>query len=260
LWKETIHNLTKRFQAQYGQENLICGISAPGLTDTGNAAITHMPGRMKGLEGLMWSEYLQIPAFVVNDAQAACMAESLIGVAKGSHHVVMLTLGTGVGGAVLIDGKLYTGLLGRAGHFGHITLDYTGESSATEMVGSLETAIGDYTVGKRTRGLYNSTAELVEAYKRGEAKATYWWLESINKLAVGISSIINAFSPEVVVIGGGVTGAGDSLFGPLNDFMALYEWRPTKESTRIVKAQLGEYAGAIGAALFANMKLKEAIK
>ena len=91
----------------------------------------------------------------------------------------MLTLGTGVGGGVIINGELYQGAFQRAGHFGHMTVDHMGSSTMTNMVGSLEFAVGNFSVKERTHGKFESVKELVAAYERGENLATYWWLSSV---------------------------------------------------------------------------------
>ena len=88
----------------------------------------------------------------------------------------------------------------------------------------------------------------------GDTWATYVWLTSVRKLALGIASFCNAFSPELVVLAGGIIKSGDSLMEPLSSFMELYEWRPGGQATPIKPARFQEYAGAIGAALFANSR------
>jgi len=120
-----------------------------------------------------------------------------------------------------------------------------------EAIGSLEEAIGDKSISQRTGGKYASTHELVKAFENGDNLASYWWLSSIQKLACGVSSIINCLSPEIFIIGGGIADAGESLFDPLREFVSLYEWRPGNHNVPIVKAARGSFAGAIGAALFA---------
>jgi glucokinase len=168
--------------------------------------------------------------------------------------MLMLTLGTGVGGAAIINGNLYQGSINRAGHFGHITVDHSGIQTMTNMPGSLEYAIGNFSVNARTHNHYNSTLELVNAYNKGDSLATFWWLTSVQNLSVGMASLINAYSPELIVLGGGITAADDSLFIPLKEFMSVYEWQPGGYQTRIEKAQFGSFSGAVGAAYFAKYK------
>lgn len=227
------------------------GLSAPGLPNDTNQYIAFMPGRLDGLEGFHWGHFLNQPVQVINDAHAALMAESRFGVAKGHQNVIMLTLGTGVGGGLLIDGKLFQGNYQKAGHLGHITVNTESDLSITGQPGSLENAIGNATIEKRSLGRFTSTYQLLEAYKRGDYFAQWVWLSSVRHLAIGICALTNAFSPDLVVLGGGITQAEDDLMLPLAEFMNMHEWRPGGRSTPVKLAHFGDMAGAIGAASFA---------
>jgi glucokinase len=127
----------------------------------------------------------------------------------------------------------------------------------TGMPGSLENAIGNCTVEKRSLGRFKDTAELLEVYRKGDHLARWVWLNSVQKLAIGIASITNTLSPDCVVLGGGITEAGEDLFEPLESFLTLYEWRAGGHRAQIIKANFGDGAGAIGAALFARMQNSE---
>jgi glucokinase len=255
-WRQAVQDTVADLQQQAetlpgGAVVKAIGLSAPGLPNENNGYIAFMPGRLQGLEGFHWGHFLNHPVYVVNDAHAALMAESRFGVAKGQKNVVMLTLGTGVGGGILINGQLYQGNFQKAGHLGHITVDAEGDRDITNVPGSLEDAIGNATIEKRSLGRFTSTYQLLEAYKRGDYFAQWVWLSSVRKLAVGISSLVNCFSPDLVVLGGGITQAEDDLLLPLAEFVSLYEWRPGGQSTPIKIARFGDMAGAIGAASFA---------
>ncbi|MBD2702030.1 ROK family protein [Spirosoma sp. BT702] len=250
-WKGAIAQTVTDLKTLISEPIEHIGLAAPGLPTVDNTAIACMPGRLEGLEGFNWSEYLGQPVHVLNDAHAALMAEARFGAARNLRHVAMLTLGTGVGGGLLVDGQLYQGFFQMAGHVGHITVDADAEHlDVTNMPGSLEDAIGNVTVSRRSYGRYQTTHELVDAYRQGEPLATLVWLTSIRRLAVALASIANLCSPEVVIIGGGITQAGDALFSPLATFMDLFEWRPSGKKTTIVKAHFDDWAGAIGAASF----------
>jgi glucokinase len=226
------------------------GIAAPGIVDKSGDYIACMPGRLKGLEGLIWSERLDCDCrvTVLNDAQAALLGEVWIGSATGYQNVVMVTLGTGVGGAVMMEGRLLKGKIGRAGHIGHICLDPRGVQSICRVPGGLEWFVGDYSLGIRSEGKYSSTKELVEDYRRGEKYAVSLWLDTVRVLACGIVSAINMMDPEAVVLGGGLTAAKEALFEPLKEFLDKFEWRPMDSKVEILQASLGEHGGAIGAA------------
>ena len=231
------------------------GMSSPGLPNPENTCISYLPNRLNGLENFVWSDYLGEKTYIINDAHAALMAEATFGVAKDKKNVVLLTLGTGVGGGILINGSLYQGLGQMAGHLGHITVDATdSERSIVGMPGSLEYAIGNYSVKKRSLGAFESTWELVEAYKKGDHWATFVWLTSIQKLAVACASLVNALSPEMIVIGGGISLSEEALFEPLKSFIDKYEWQAGGKKTPIVQAYFGDISGAVGAASFALKK------
>lgn len=229
------------------------GIASPGLASPDNSRIIWMQGRLDAVEGLAWaSHFPAVPVVrVLNDAHAATLGEAWVGAAAGKQHVLLLTLGTGVGGGVIADGRLLQGRLGRAGHLGHICLDWHGAPDIVRTPGSFEDLVGDHTVSQRSGGQYESTDALVEAAAAGELSAKSVWSQTILALACGVTSLINCFDPEMVVIGGGIAKAGDLLFKPLRSKLGEIEWRPTGESVEIVPACLGEWSGSIGAAKFA---------
>lgn len=260
VWKEAIKKTVNDLKEKTNSVNAIIGISAPGLPDNNNTCIAFMPGRLEGLENFIWSDYLQTPSYVLNDGVAAMVAEAKAGAAKKSTNAVLLTLGTGVGGALLINGKPYQGSFNKAGHFGHSVVDCNGDCDVTNMPGSLEECIGNCTVEKRSGGKFSSTHELLIAYKNGDAFAKEVWMKSLKHLAISLASICNIISPDTVVIGGGIAEANDDLFVPLNKMIDEYEWQPGGIKATIVKAQQGDLAGAIGAAFFAKEKFNEANK
>jgi len=253
VWKNVVGETAKELRKKSNGKTVI-GISAPGLPNNDNTAIAFMPGRMQGLENFNWSEFLNQESYILNDAVAAMMAEAKFGAAKSKKHVVMLTLGTGVGGAILIDGKPYQGAFNKAGHVGHMVIDDEGDPDVTGMPGSLEECIGNCTIEKRSKGKFKSTHELLEAYRNKDEFAKQIWLRSVKQLAMGLASLTNILSPEIIVLGGGITEAGDDLFRPLNNYMGKFEWRAGGNKVEIVKAIHGDLAGAIGAACFAMEK------
>ena len=253
-WKQSIKTAVEAIQSKIQSSDFIIGISAPGIPNEKNSCISFMPGRLQGLENFDWSSYLHHQTFIVNDAIAALTAEAKLGVAKDKKNVVLLTLGTGVGGAILIDGKPYQGNFQKAGHIGHIVIDHENECDVTGMPGSLEDAIGNVTVQKRSLGKFKDTHALLDAYRSGDHFAKWVWLTSIRKLAIGVASVINTLSPECIILAGGITEAGNDLFEPLENFLSIYEWRPGGSKATILKAKFGDMAGAIGAASFAMMK------
>jgi glucokinase len=252
-WAHTIKQNIHLIQKQRGQSPCHIGLAAPGLAAKDGRSIAYMQGRLEGLQGLVWQEVLESPAPVVvlNDAHAALLGEVWRGAAQGYRNAILLTLGTGVGGAVLVEGRLIKGQIGRAGHLGHVTVNADGAPDIVNTPGSLEQMIGNYNVSERSGGRFTSTRLLVEAHLRGDAEATMIWLRSILQLAAAIASFINAFDPDIVIIGGGIAQAGSALFDPLRKELDRFEWRPLGHTVQVIPAALGEKAGAIGAAYHA---------
>lgn len=249
-WKQSVKQCVDSLLEKHGQPADI-GVAAPGLPSLDERCIAHMPGKLPGLEGLVWQEFLGFskPIRVLNDAHAALLGEVWLGAAKSMRDVILLTLGTGVGGAFLSNGRLFRGHTGRAGHFGHISIHAEGPLGIFNTPGSLEDAVGNHSLGARSGGRFHSTADLVAAVKSGDADAAEIWRKSIRDLAAGVTSLINSFDPEVVVIGGGIAEAGDDLFIPLAAELDRVEWRPDGIRVPILRATLGDWAGACGAAV-----------
>ena len=244
-------SLVEDLETRRGETPSWVGVAAPGLAARDGRSVSSMPaGKLAGLQGLMWQEALAsgVPVRVLNDAHAALIAEAWRGAAAGSRDAVLLTLGTGVGGAIMSGGRLVEGHVGRAGHLGQICLDPDGPLSIAGMPGSLEHAIGNGSLGERSKGRFADTRALVEAHRAGDAEATEVWLRSVWVLACAVASLVNAVDPEVVVLGGGISLAGPALFEPLAKFLERVEWRPLGSGVRVVPAALGEVAGALGAA------------
>lgn len=253
-WLERARTLVQNVVAACPRPAIV-GVAAPGLTARDGRSIAFMPNRLAGLEGLDWQNWLkaEAPVPVFNDAKAALLGEVWRGAARLSSNVVLLTLGTGVGGAAMVDGRILHGHLGRAGHLGHLSLDPNGSLDIVNTPGSLEDAIGECTLPTRSQGRFQTTRELVAAFREGSPDAKEIWLRSVRALAAAIASFINILDPEVVVIGGGIADADDALFQPLQHELGQFEWRPGGAQVRIVKAALGRNAGATGAAYGAKL-------
>jgi glucokinase len=252
---ETIRQQIALFERhQDGLKASCVGIACPGQPAPDGLSMASTGGRLHGLEGVAWANLLHtgysIP--VLNDAHAALLGEIWKGAGRGARDVVLLTLGTGVGGAILSGGRLLKGHIGRAGHLGHICLDVDGAPDIIGIPGSLEDAIGNSTLAARSCGRFITTRQLVEAHRAGDRQASDIWLRSVYQLACAVASIINIVDPAVIILGGGIAQAGEALFEPLARFMDQVEWRPQGNRVRIISATLGEMAGALGAAYHAS--------
>lgn len=248
-WAETVRATLKQLEQQAGAKTAWVGASAPGLASRDETSIAFLPGRLAGLEGWHWAQELGKSAVpVLNDAHAALLGETWLGAARGCRNVIMLTLGTGVGGAAMVDGQLLRGHTGKAGHLGHSCLDPEGPPDICYMPGSLEVAMGNCTIRERSGGKFSTTHELIAAHLAGDAFATQVWLKSVKALACAIGTFTNILDPEVAVIGGGIARAGAALFEPLERMVRAVEWRTSGHEVRLARAEMGELAGAYGAA------------
>lgn len=254
VWLSRIERHIEAAEKALGKADWI-GVAAPGLAAHDSRSIAWMQGRLTGLADLDWTAALKRARIVpvLNDAHAALLGELWLGAAAGVRDAVLLTLGTGVGGAMACDGRLLRGHLGRAGHFGHLSLDPQGPLDIVNTPASIEDAVGDHSVRTRSGGRFTSTEQLVAAHLTGDEEASRVWLASIKCLAAAIASIINAVDPEVIILGGGIARAGSALFDPLARFLDDFEWRPNGHRVRVIPAALGERAGAIGAARHAML-------
>ncbi|GMV99484.1 MAG: sugar kinase [Candidatus Hydrogenedentota bacterium] len=250
VWAGGTADLVSTLESAVGYRASRIGLAAPGLAAADGRSVAFLPGRLEGLEGFDWTAFLGRDAVtpVMNDAQAALLGEMWIGAGRGLQDAILLTLGTGVGGAIMSGGRVLHGAIGRAGHLGHICLDVHGAPGITNIPGSLEEAIGECSILRRSKGRFESTRLLVDAARGGDAEAARWWSESVRSLACAIASYINILDPQTVILGGGNAQLGAALFDPLSLELDSMEWRPGGHCTPVIPAALGELAGAIGAA------------
>jgi glucokinase len=194
-----------------------------------------------------------LPVGIDNDANAATMGEWHAGAAKGVRNVVMLTLGTGVGGGLILDGRPFRGTTGVGAELGHIVIGLDGPPCSCGGHGHLESYASGRVADRAARELYGEGSEgqeLVTKAKEGHAKAVEALAEIGRHLGAGIASLVNVFEPEVVVVGGGFgSSAGELLLGPAREVLAVEGLEPLRDTVRIVPAQLGFHAGVIGAAM-----------
>ena len=180
-WGRCIKQIVSDTETEQSAPAQSVGLSAPGLAAIDGSCITHMPDRLEGLVGLNWQEYLGLsqPVPVVNDGHAALLGEAWLGAARGFKNVILLTLGTGVGGAALVEGKLLRGRTGKGGHFGHTSLGPGKPLDICNCPNSLELAMGNCSVPQRSNGRFSHTGEMMKAIEAGDAEAEKIWLKSI---------------------------------------------------------------------------------
>ncbi|MCC6739693.1 MAG: ROK family protein [Planctomycetia bacterium] len=192
------------------------------------------------------------PACIENDANAAALAEYLYGAAKGAGSVVLLTLGTGVGGGIVLGGEVWHGRDGAAGEVGHVKVHPGGRRCLfCGRRGCLEAYAGAQAILKRYRGAGNKAdgmKDVVDAARRGERLAVTIVSEMAEMIGMAVADLANVLNPEIVVIGGGVARAGEILFGPIRAAVEREALPNVSKGLRIVPAKLGNDAGLLGAA------------
>ena len=230
------------------------GAGVPGLFDDGTGRIVLFPNLPPAWAGAAFREPLAdglgLPVALINDARAFTLAESRMGAAAGCPTVVCLTLGTGVGGGVVVDGRLRFGPSGRAGELGHQVIEAGGPPCGCGNRGCVEAFAAGAAL---CRAGGRATPEAVfAAAAGGDERAADAVRAMVDRLAVGIANLVTVLWPERVVVGGGVAAAGEQLLGPLRAAVAAAAPLVDPAAYEIVPAALGPSAGAMGAALWAG--------
>jgi len=195
-----------------------------------------------------------LPVGIDNDANAAAIGEWRAGAARGARNVVMLTLGTGIGGGLILSGQPYRGATGRGAELGHVVVEYDGPPCRCGGRGHLEAVAAGPAADRAARELYGAGSDAHELVRRGqalEAAAIEALAEIGRRLGAGIASFMNVFEPELVIVGGGFSAAGELLLAPAREIVAREALPPIRDQAPIVLAELGQDAGVIGAAMVA---------
>jgi glucokinase len=243
------------------------GIGSPGPLDREKGIVIVTPN-------LGWRDFplrdrigaaVGLPATLDNDANCATLGEWWIGAARGGRHVVGITIGTGIGGGLVLDGRLFHGASDVAGEIGHTTVDVTGRRCKCGNYGCIEAYASAPAIAERARealehgetstisllvngDLSRITARVVyDAAKGGDPVALEIVREAAKFLGAGLANLLNIFNPDVVVIAGGVTAAGDTLFDPLRAEIRRRAFRPAVDACRVVAGTLPGTAGVAGA-------------
>ncbi|MGD0779201.1 MAG: ROK family protein [Dehalococcoidales bacterium] len=269
---DAIKELLKANNISMSQLSAI-SIACAGGIDTGKGIVVTPSPHLPGWAGLPFAKIVKektgVATYIINDASAAALGEQRYGVGKGTNNLVLLTLGTGIGGGIIINGKLYLGARGGAGELGHTTVEAHGTQCGCGNTGCLEmyasgTAVARDAIERIRRGDKSSlikmaagnidkiTAEMVgEAAQNGDKLAQDVIAQSAYYLGVGLVNIVNIFNPEMVVIGGGMAALGEMIIAPGRKMVAERAFSINAQSVRIVIGRLGNEAGVYGAAAFA---------
>jgi glucokinase len=238
------------------------GIGCGGPLDSSAGVLIaplHLPGWTDVPIAELASAELGLPAVLDNDATAAAAGEHRFGAGRGTRNMVYLTVSTGVGGGVVLDGRVFRGSTGNGGELGHVTVDWNGRPcKGCGRRGCLEAYASGTSIAERAReaGMEVETASDVAAASRaGDAVAERVWEETLAALACGVASLANVFEPERVVIGGGVSREGDQLLGPVRERVKAEAIGPVAHSLEVVAAELGDTVGVVGAAAVAFERL-----
>jgi len=247
-------------------------IAAAGAIDFDKVFVTssaNLPGLHDvPLRDIVKEKY-RVNTFLINDAGAAALGEHRLGAGRGVSNLIYLTVSTGIGGGIIINGKLYAGQCGGAGEIGHMTIDVNGPRCNCGNTGCFEvlasgTAVAKEAIRRIRQGersslieivegkLENITAEKVEVAARGGDSLA---LDIISRaaiyLGVGMVNLVNIFNPEMIIVGGGMAKMVDLLVNPARQVVKERAFQLSAQAVRIVPAQLGEDAGVLGAAIFA---------
>lgn len=248
-----------------GDEVVAIGFGVPSTIDQRSGrtiSSVHIPLADLDFRDRM-SQRFSLPVGIDNDANAATLAEWQIGAGRGARYMVMLTLGTGVGGGLVLDGKMYRGAVGAAAELGHMVLLYGGEpcGGTCDGHGHFEQFASGRAADRAAREILGETStarDLVAAAREGNDAAVQAMNEIGRRLGAGIGSLVNVFDPELVVLGGGFSSALDLLLDSAREVVAQEARPPGRTSVRIVPAELGPEAGLIGAGLVGFEALAEA--
>jgi glucokinase len=238
------------------------GVGSAGQIDWASGSIRSASELIPGYAGTalkdILQEHFQLPVIVDNDVNVLALTEKLLGAGQGVEHFLCLALGTGVGGALVVDGRLVHGAWGGGGELGHISVDFGGIPCVCGGIGCLEQYASGTSIARRMceklarNGKSDESVDTREVFARwhaGDATANELMQETVAALGSAIASLIHMFNPSLIVIGGGVAEAGDRLFAELRKEVARRTMPSMLEGVRIEPAYRGNWSGMIGAAL-----------
>jgi len=237
------------------------GIGLPGPVDPFKGGVHFLPNipgwKEVGLKNILERE-IKLPVFIDNDAKLMALAEHKTGSAKGYNNVLCMTLGTGVGGGLIINNTLYRGPDNAAGEVGHLPLNEHGPVCGCGSQGCLEAYVGNARIIKDARKIFGPkiTLEEVTRLAQGEnSKAIKFWGQVGEKIGLALSGIVNLLNLDAVVIGGGVSCAGKVLFSGIKQTILVRAMSVQAKRVKVFKAKLGNDAGIIGAGYLARERL-----
>ena len=255
------------------------GIGAPGISNPETGILFTSPN-LPGWEDVplrdIIEKELNTKAWLINDANAAAVGELHFGAGRGTRNFIYITVSTGIGGGIIIDGNIYTGSIGTAGELGHMVIDDKGPLCNCGNTGCWETLASGTALAREARkqieqGASTSILDFVsgdrekinaeaihEAAKAGDSLAAELIAQNAYYLGVGLANLINIFNPEVIAIGGGLSNIGDIMLNPAFEEAGRRAFKKSYQAVRFARAELGRNSGVLGAAAFALQEMKRA--
>jgi glucokinase len=250
---------------QVRPDTVAIGVGLPGIIDSVNG-IVHRLSNVPGWNDIPLRDLLRrrtgLHAAIENDAKSMAYAEWKYGAARNGKNVVCITLGTGVGGGIILNGQLYRGSFLGAGEIGQMSIDFQGLPGNYGNLGALEKYVGNHQIAERAQKLYESAGKLLPieqcspaalelAAHAGDPVAKGLWAQIGRELGFALANVVWLLNPDSIVIGGGVARAGDLLFAPIRQTIQSVTMPTFYENLKILPAALGNDAGAIGSASIA---------
>ncbi len=237
------------------------GLGLPGPIDV-RRGIVHFFPNIPGWKEVKLKDILQkrlgLPVHLDNDANLMALAEFYRGAARKAKNAVCLTLGTGVGGGIIIEGRIYRGSTFNAGEIGHIPINEEGPRCNCSGQACIEAYVGNTRILRKARQVFQRNISLEEVSmlaKRKNKRAIKIWQDVGRRLGIVLSGVVNLLNPDVIVIGGGVACAGEALFRNIRQTITKRAMRVQAKHVKVLAAKLGSDAGLIGAALLVRENL-----
>jgi len=274
-WKKVVARLVdnitlhRESAVQRGLQVMAVGVGAPGIIRMDKGIVVKSPNFPDWNNLPLRDELekaLRVPVVIENDANAAALGEQWRGAGRGIDSMILLTLGTGVGGGIILNNKIWQGADGMAGEVGHMTLIPDGRpcgcgnTGCLEMYASARGIVQSYReasgISESTQAMEITSAMIYEAARNGEAVAQRVMKDMGRLLGIGIANLINIFNPQMIVLGGGVKDAWDLFIGTTHEEIMRRAFQVPAERTKIVPSLLGDDAGMIGAAAGALQRIR----
>ncbi len=277
---ETVFQAITEMLEENQAELVAVGIGCPSPLDV-EKGLVMSPSNLRDWDNFpiveLFRERFKVPVALDNDANAAALGEYVYGAGRGYKNIFYVTVSTGIGGGIILNGEILHGVSGDAGEIGHTIVQPDGIRCNCGSIGCLETICAGVHIARRARerltkgepSLMNEMAgninqvtakTVIEAVRRGDKLAVEIWNETCRFLAVGIANVVSILAPEAVIIGGGISAAGDLLFVPLRRLLPEFVSMIPADKINIVPAELGGESGVCGALVLAKKVYSSSIQ